>query len=207
MTIPLDQQEHNRKGLVRAGRLFSNIVSPPVIFGVMGLALSLQALPLAQALPWAATYIFVVSVLPILFVLWLLKTGRISELHMSDTGERHWPYLIAVVCGFIIYGLVVIFDGPQLLKCLAVFNIITLAVLGVINVWWLISFHATAIAAAWTITGLVFGWPASLLVLPFVIGVVVVRLYLKRHTVTQVVAGLALGVIAVWSLTWVGCFI
>ena len=107
MTSPLDQQEHNRKGLVRAGRLFSNIVSPPVIFAVMGLALSLKALPLAQALPWAATYGFVVSLLPIIFVLWLLKTDRIRELHMSDTDERHLPYLIAVICGFIIYGLVV----------------------------------------------------------------------------------------------------
>ena len=207
MISPLDQQEHNRKGLVHAGRLFSNFVSPPVIFAVMGLALSLKVLPLAQALPWAATYGFVVSLLPILFVLWLLKTGRISELHMSDTGERHLPYLIAVICGFIIYGLVALFDGPQLLKCLAVFNIVTLAILGVVNVWWLISFHATAIAAAWTIIGLVFGWPASLLVLPFVIGVVVVRLFLKRHTPAQVVAGLALGVFTVWSLTWFGCFI
>ena len=207
MISPLDQQEHNRKGLVRAGRLFSNIVSPPVIFAVMGLALSLKALPLAQALPWAATYSFVVSLLPILFVLWLLNTGRIRELHMSDTGERHLPYLIAVISGLIIYGLVVLYDGPQLLKCLAAFNIVTLAILGLINARWLISFHATAIAAAWTIIGLVYGWSASLIVLPFVIGVVVVRLYLKRHTPAQIVAGLALGVIAVWSLTWFGCFI
>ena len=126
---------------------------------------------------------------------------------MSDTSERHLPYLIAVICGFIMYSLVVLFDGPQLLKCLAVFNIVTLAALGVINARWLISFHATAIAAAWMITGLVFGWAASLLVLPFVIGVVVVRLFLKRHTLAQVVAGLALGIISVWSLTWFGCFI
>ncbi len=206
MSSPLDQQEHNRKGLVRAGRLFSNFVSPPVIFAVMGLALSLKILPLERALPWAAVYGFVVSLLPIIFVLWLLKTGRINELHMSDTSERHLPYLIAVVCGLFIYGLVTLFDGPPLLKCLAIFNIVTLAVLGVINVRWLISFHATAIAAAWAIIGLVFGWEASLLVLPFVIGVVVVRLYLKRHTLSQVVAGLALGILSVWSLTLFGCF-
>lgn len=207
MTSPLDQQEHNRTGLIRAGRLFSNFVSPPVIFAVMGLALSLKALPWAQALPWAATYGFVVSLLPILFVLWLLRTGRISELHMSDTGERHLPYLIAVICGLIVYSLVLFFDGPPLLRCLAIFNIVTLAVLGLINARWLISFHATAIAAAWIIIGLVFGWAASLIVLPFIIGVVVVRLFLKRHTPAQVVAGLALGVAAVWILTWFGCFV
>ena len=207
MTSPRDWHASDRTGLTRAARLFSNIVSPPVIFAIIGLALSLKALPPAQALPWAATYGFMVSLLPILFVLWLLKTNRIGELHMSATGERHLPYLIAVICGFIIYGFVVSFDGPQLLRCLAVFNIIALTFLGLINARWLISFHATAIAAAWMITGLVFGWMASLIIMPFVIGVVVVRLYLKRHTLAQVVAGLALGIITVWSLTWFGCFI
>jgi membrane-associated phospholipid phosphatase len=206
MTSPLDQQEHNRTGLVKAGRLFSNLVSPPVIFALVGLALSLKVLPLPAALAWAAVYGFVVSLLPIVFVLWLLRTGRIRELHMSNTGERHLPYLIAVACGVIVFGLVRLFEGPQLLSCLALFNIVTLTALGLINTRWLISFHATAIAAAWMIIGLVYGWIASIFVLPFLFGVVFVRLYLKRHTIAQVIAGLALGIGAVWSLTFFGCF-
>ena len=207
MSTPLDQQEHNRKGAIAFARLFSNIVSPPVIFAVMGLALALQALPLGQALAWAASYGFVVSLLPILFVLWLLRTGRIGELHMSNTAERHLPYLVAVLCGILIYGIVAWLDGPEVLKCLAVFNIITLSILGLINARWLISFHATAIAAAWTISGLAFGWIASFVVLPFVVGVIIIRLYLKRHTAAQIIAGLLLGVLSVISLTLFGCFI
>ena len=207
MTIPLDQQEQNRKGLVRIARLFSNIVSPPVIFAVLGLALSLQALPLTEALIWAAINGFVLSLLPILFVLWLLRTGRIGELHMSNTDERHLPYFVAVVCGVLMYGIVAIFDGPQMLQCLALFDILALSALGIINTRWLISFHATAISAAWVIIGLVFGWTASLLVLPFVIAVIVVRLYLKRHSPAQIIAGLVLGVFSVWCLTWLGCFV
>jgi len=207
MTIPLDQQEQNRKGLVRIARLFSNIVSPPVIFAVLGLALSLQALPLTEALIWAAINGFVLSLLPILFVLWLLRTGRIGELHMSNTDERHLPYFVAVVCGVLMYGIVAIFDGPQMLQCLALFDILALSALGIINTRWLISFHATAISAAWAIIGLVFGWTASLLVLPFVIAVIVVRLYLKRHSPAQIIAGLVLGVFSVWCLTWLGCFV
>jgi len=207
MTIPLDQQEQNRKGLVRIARLFSNIVSPPVIFAVLGLALSFQALPLTEALIWAAINGFVLSLLPILFVLWLLRTGRIGELHMSNTDERHLPYFVAVVCGVLMYGIVAIFDGPQMLQCLALFDILALSALGIINTRWLISFHATAISAAWAIIGLVFGWTASLLVLPFVIAVIVVRLYLKRHSPAQIIAGLVLGVFSVWCLTWLGCFV
>jgi len=206
MTIPLDQQEHNRKGLVQFARLFSNIVSPPVIFAVMGLALALQSLPIPQALIWAAINGFIISLLPILFVLWLLRTGRIGELHMSNTRERHLPYLVGVVCGALMLALVIFLNGPKSLQCLALFDIITLSALGIINIRWLISFHATAIIAAWAITGLVFGWGLSFFVLPFVIAVIVIRLYLKRHTTMQVLAGLLLGTISVYALTLIGCF-
>jgi membrane-associated phospholipid phosphatase len=207
MTTPLDHQVQNRKGLVRLARIFSNIVSPPVIFAILGLALALQALPMPDSLIWAVIYGFVISLLPILFVIWLLNTGRIMELHMSDTSERHLPYLVGVACGALLYGIVVIFDGPQLLKCLALFDMLILSALGIINTRWLISFHASAISAAWVITGLMFGWAASLIVVPFVIAVVIVRLYLKRHSPAQVAAGFLLGVISIWCLTLLGCFL
>lgn len=207
MNSPRDWHASDRTGLTRAARLFSNIVSPPVIFAVMGLVLSLYSLPLAQALTWAAVYGLFVSLLPILFVLWLLSTGRVAELHMSDTGERQLPYVVAVVCAIVFLIIVRLAGGPELLRCLGIFNVIALSALALINTRWLISFHATAVAAAWTIVGLVFGWQASLLVLPLVAVVIVVRLYLKRHSVAQVIAGLALGVGSVWALTLIGCFV
>lgn len=207
MTTPLDQDEHNRKGIVQFARVFSNIISPPVIFATMGLALALYSLPLRQALIWSAVNGFVISLLPILFVLWLLSTGQIGELHMSNTAERHMPYIVAVICGVLMYTIVTMFNGPWLLQCLALFDILALSALGIINTRWLISFHATAISAAWAITGIVFGWLASLLVLPFVIAVITVRLYLKRHSPAQIIAGLALGVASVWCLALFGCFV
>ncbi len=207
MSTPRDWHESDRTGLTRAARLFSNIVSPPVIFAVMGLVLSLYALPLPQALAWAALYGLFVSLMPILFVLYLLNTGRVKELHMSDKGERHLPYVVAVVSAIVFLIIVRLADGPQLLRCLSIFNVVALTALALINMRWLISFHATAVAAAWTITALVFGWQASLIVLPVVALVVAVRLFLKRHTVAQVIAGLALGVASVWVLTLIGCFV
>lgn len=207
MTSPRDWHASDRTGLTRAARLFSNIVSPPVIFSVMGLVLSLYSLPLAQALTWAAIYGIFVALLPILFVLYLLNTGRVAELHMSDTGERHLPYFVAVASSIVFLVIANLADGPELLRCLGIFNVIALTALAAVNTRWLISFHATAVAAAFTIIGLVFGWQASLLVLPLVVLVVAVRLYLKRHTVAQVIAGLALGVGSVWALTLIGCFV
>jgi hypothetical protein len=207
MTSPRDWHAHDRTGLTLVARLFSNIVSPPVIFAVMGLVLSLYSLPLLQALAWAAIYGLFVSLLPIIFVLWLLSTGRVAELHMSDTRERNIPYVVAVVCSIVFLILANLADGPPLLRCLGLFNVVALSALALINTRWLISFHATAVAAAWAISFLVFGLQASLLVLPVVLLVVVVRLYLKRHTVAQIIAGLTLGVASVWVLTVIGCFV
>ncbi|MBE2220956.1 MAG: hypothetical protein IAF02_05420 [Anaerolineae bacterium] len=207
MAKPLDHYEEQRTGTVKAARLFSNIVSPPVLFALLGLAFALYERPSLNGLLWAAVYGFFVSLLPILIVLYLLKTGRIAELHMSNTRERHIPYLSAVLSAGIAFLLITFFDGPELLRCLTIFNMIELATLGVINAFWLISMHATGIMATFLLVGLVFGWAYSLIVLPFVFLVCAVRLYLRRHTVMQVIAGLGLGLVTVYFMTLIGCFV
>jgi len=207
MSAPLDRDIHNRTGLVKFARIFSNIVSPPVMFALLGIAIPLKTLPFWQGFGWAAVYGLLVSLAPILVVLYLLKIGYISELHMSNTSERHLPYATAVAFALLAFGIVSWFDGPELLRCLLIFNIIELILLGVINIWWLISIHTTGVMATWLIVGLVWGWTASLIVVPFVIAVSWVRLYLKRHTPGQVFAGFALGIVSVLSLTLIGCFV
>ncbi|MCA9919621.1 MAG: hypothetical protein KC445_16800 [Anaerolineales bacterium] len=206
--LPLDFLAHNRTGFVKAARIFSNVVSPPVMFAVVGLAFGLYALPSWIGFLWAAVYGLLVSLAPILVVLFLLKTGRIAELHMSNTRERNIPYISAVLFAAVAYGLIAAFDGPELLRCLAIFNVIELAGLAIINHFWLISLHATGAMATAVLVTLVFGWTAGLLVgIPLVVSVCWVRLFLKRHTVAQVVAGLALGTAVVLILVPFGCFV
>lgn len=177
------------------------------MFALVGLALALRELPFWRALAWAAIYGFFVSLVPILFVLYMLKTKRIAELHMSSTRERHLPYLLAIFFAAATYLLVTWGNGPVLIRCLTIFNVTELVLLAVINVFWLISIHATGIMSTLMIVGLVFGWAAGfVIVLPFVIAVCAVRLYLKRHTPLQLAAGLALGVVSVSALTLIGCF-
>jgi membrane-associated phospholipid phosphatase len=206
MHRPRDHHAAARVGAVRAARIFSNVVSPPVMFAVLGLALALYETAFWQALSWAALYGFFVSLTPILFILYLLRTGRIGELHMSNTAERHLPYLVAVLCALFALALFTLWDGPELLRCLLIFNVVELVALGLINVYWLISIHATGIVATVLIVGLVFGTPAALLLLPLVGLVIWVRLFLRRHTPGQVAGGLALGVLSVQALVWLGCF-
>lgn len=208
MSKPKDHHAHDRIGAVRVARLLSNIISPPVMFAVVGIAFALHEHPFWPGFGYAAAYGLIVSLAPILVVLYLLKTGRIAELHMSNTSERHIPYLSAVICAVLAYLLLTVLDASQLMRCLTIFNILELVALGVIDVFFLISIHATGITATFVLVGLIFGWPTSLLtVLPFVILVIYLRLYLKRHTPFQLVTGMFLGAASVLLLVPFGCFV
>ena len=183
------------------------MVSPPVIFAILALALSWHELGFRDGLLWAAVYGFWVSLAPILFVLYLLKTGHIADLHMNTSKERRWPYVASVLGAVVALLFLLIFEGPELLRCLAIFSIIELAALSIITNFWMISIHTTSISAATMIVGLVFGLLPALLLLPLVIIVSWVRLYLRRHTWAQVIAGLTLGVVSVYATTLFGCFV
>lgn len=208
MSTPRDFHKKSHTGRIKTARLFSNIVSPPVMFAILGLVFALYEEPNLTGLLWAAVYGFWISLAPILVVLYLLKTGRIKELHMSDTNERHLPYVTAVLCALIAFAIISIFKGPELLRCLTIFNTLELIALGLINIKWLISLHSTGITAAFLLVGLVLGWIyAIVIVLPFVFLVSYVRLYLKRHTPGQIIAGILLGIATVWIMTLIGCFV
>lgn len=207
MTTPRDTHEADRTGMVRVGRILSNIISPPIMFAAIGLALGVYERPFWPGLAWGFLYGLLVALIPILAVVYLMRIGRIGELHMSNTHERHIPYLISVISGTVAFLILTLFDGPELLRCLAILSIITLGVLGLINTKWLISIHATAAAATWMIATVVFGWTVSVILLPLVILISAIRLYLKRHTTAQVLAGLALGASAVLVMRAMGCFV
>lgn len=207
MTVPRDTHKADRIGMVRVARTLSNIISPPIMFAITGLVLGVYERPVWPGFAWGAVYSLLIALSPMIVILYLMRVGRIRDLHMSATNERHIPYLTAVVSGAVAYLLLVLFDGPDLLRCLAILSIITLGTLGLINTRWLISIHATAAAATWLIATLIFGWTVGLLLLPLVILIALIRLYLRRHTPAQVLAGIALGLSTVILMRAFGCFI
>jgi membrane-associated phospholipid phosphatase len=196
----------NTEGLVKAARIFSNIISPPVIFAGVGMALSWAVLPFWEGLIWAVIFGFWVSLMPSLLVGFMLRTGRITDLHMSNIRDRRWPDLASVVGSFIALATIHFLDGPELLRCLAIFAAIELSALAIITNFWLISIHATSMSAASIIIGLVYGWETFAIMLPMTALVVWIRLFLRRHDIYQVVAGLGLGAATVAIVLLLGCF-
>ncbi|MCB0009067.1 MAG: hypothetical protein KDE04_21520 [Anaerolineales bacterium] len=206
MPTPKDMQAGDRVGLVKAARIFSNVISPPIMFAALGLAIALSERPFWPGFGWAWVYGLLISGAPILVVLFLLYTNRIAELHMSNTRERHIPYISAVFFAVVAYLILRFAGGPAGLICLAIFNIIELSALGIINAYWLISLHSAGMTATVVIVALVFGWLPALCLLPLLLLVVYARLFLKRHNMAQILAGIALGAGAVLILVPFGCF-
>lgn len=205
MAQPRDYSSHTTVGAIRVARVFSNIVSPPVIFATLGLVLALDELPFWQGLLWAAIFGFWVSLVPILFVANLLRKGQITDLHMNTTRERRSPYIVSVIGAIVAYLFIVLFGGPNLLKCLAVTTIVSLAILAIVTNFWMISIHATSMTAATVIVYLVFGPLFGLLLVPLLLLVSWVRIYLKRHNLAQIMAGIFVGGITALAIFTLGC--
>lgn len=202
--VPLDFQSDGRSRAVRAARLLSDILSPPAAFAAAGLVMSWLDRPGLAGLAWGALYGFLASLLPVLFVVYSYRTGRVSDMHMSDPQERQAPYLIGLVGAGVAWLLVRQFAGAPLLQGLVLCHIAVMIGLTAWNYLQLISAHIASLAAIALYAGIGIGPVAGLLLAPVVVLMIYVRFYLKRHTRGELVLGLFTGAAAIAVLVVLG---
>jgi hypothetical protein len=188
----------------RFARIYSNLFSPPLVSAVLGFVIAWAELSFWPGLMWGAMFGILISLVPVLVVVYLLKTGRVGDLHMRQQRERHLPYLISFAGAGLALFVTFVVDGSPLLRGLAVCNVIGLGALGLINVYWLISNHSATMMMATTFVGIAFGALAGLTLTPLVALTVWARLSLRRHTPAQLVAGLLVGAAPVLILANLG---
>jgi membrane-associated phospholipid phosphatase len=135
------------------------------------------------------------SIGPMLYVFWLYSTDRISDLDMSVRSERETVFSIFLV--FYLVGAVVLWSlhAPRVMVAVMLGYFASTVVVGYITRYWKISTHALGITAPLVALSLLYGRQP----LPFFVLVPMVcwaRVYLKAHTVMQVVAGALLAVVS-----------
>ena len=144
---------------------------------------------------------FFTSIGPMLYIFWLYASDRISDLDMSIREERE-----KVFGAFVIFYLLGTFTlwathSPTLLiAAMAGYTLATIIV-QYITRYWKISTHALGITAPLVALTLLYGRQP----LPFLVLIPMVcwaRVYLKAHTVMQVIAGAALGTGCVVFFFW-----
>ncbi len=142
------------------------------------------------------TSTFFTSIGPMLYVLWLYATDRISDLDMSVRSERERVFGIFVV--FYALGTLALWQlhAPALLTATMAGYTCASLVTQYITRYWKISTHALGVAAPLVVLIYLY----RLQPLPFLILIPIVcwsRVWLRAHTVLQVVAGTALGIASV----------
>jgi membrane-associated phospholipid phosphatase len=137
---------------------------------------------------------FFTSIGPMLYVFWLYSTGRISDLDMSVRTEREVVFSTFVV--FYLLGSVVLWalHAPRVMVAAMVGYFVSTLIVGYITRFWKISTHALGITAPMVALFLLYGRAP----LPFFVLIPMVcwaRVYLKAHTIAQVLAGAGLATV------------
>jgi membrane-associated phospholipid phosphatase len=140
---------------------------------------------------------FFTSIGPMIYVFWLYATDRISDLDMSVRHERESVFGAFVV--FYLLGTIALWytHAPKLLVAAMAGYTLSTFIVQYITRYWKISTHALGITAPLVAMTLLYGRGP----LPFLILIPMVcwaRVYLKAHTLAQVVAGAVIGTASVF---------
>jgi membrane-associated phospholipid phosphatase len=136
---------------------------------------------------------FFLSIGPMLYVFWLYANDRISDLDMSVRAEREMIFTAFVVFDLFGAGALWLVHAPRLMIAAMLGYLVSTLIVQYITRYWKISTHAIGITAPLAALTLIYGRQP----LPFMVLIPMVcwaRVYLKAHTVMQVLAGCTLAI-------------
>ncbi len=151
-------------------------------------------------------------ILPSLGIYILYKLGHISDFRLHERTERTIPYLINFACYVACYLYLYRFGIPSWIIAFIAGAIVALIISLFINRYWKISAHMVAAGSMVTLVFLMsfYGLMLTPYILPLQIASVLLagaigssRILLNRHTLGQVGAGFALGILCCGSMFFI----
>ncbi len=183
-----------RRPQISWARLISDVLSPPVIWGVLAFPIAFrEADSRDQALLWAFTYTIMVCILPAIYIGWMVWRGHITDIHLKERKERIRPFIVSVIGTGLAWATLSLMGAPRLLPVFALVSLVLLLTMTLVTLVWQISMHVMSIACAVVATGALYGLGPALLISPLIPVVGVARIKLRRHTLAEVIAGGLLG--------------
>lgn len=185
---------------------FISIILHPIFMPLLALYLSLQSIPsLGFAINPYLNYIYGIIIgctilLPLLTIFFLIKTGKVSSLEMSDHKERSLPLFRTVIWMFLGFYMLnnILFYAP-ILKAEIIGAILIILFAAIISKFWKISLHLLAIGGVvgvFIALQIMFGGVLYLLLIFIVLSGIlgVARIDQKAHNHAQIYVGFLLGV-------------
>ncbi len=203
---PLDTNPSRSTKRIRVARLYSDIFSPPSAFAMFGFITAWSTMSFWRGSLHAAIFGSLSSLLPLGFIIFQMKQGVIDDIHLGNAEDRKIPYIIGVLGAVIAYFVLSWMDTSRIFLNYILINIIGLISLGIINSRWLISAHTSTITAITTFSGFAFSPQVALGLSPLIIITIIIRYYLKRHTIKELISGFLVGLGSVLVLVALGLF-
>lgn len=171
----------------RIAYVISQVGSPPVLSlaGFIVLAAATHAWILA------GLYALLAILTPLAYLVWLVRSGEVTDLDVQLREQRKKPMLFTLLCGALAWAALLLSHAPVPMLVLAGALWIQMGIVFIITLWWKISVHCASAATVTTLTGCIVGTLLPLLIaLPLIAWS---RVYLRRHTPAQTIAGTLLG--------------
>lgn len=174
-------------------RWISHVVSPHIVGVVLTSAIALRYGDKPwEILLWLILILPLIVLPPLIYFVWLVHKGTLKDIYMPQREGRLWPLTVLMTWLLVCLGLIHYWQVPVIVEIFVLATTVLVGVLGLITLFWKISFHGATITAAVTTTVLLAGysaWPVVFLV-PLVGWA---RVRLKRHTPRQVIYGSLVG--------------
>lgn len=156
---------------------------------------------LRQFLPWMLTFFLFAIIIPGFYILWLLESHRISDIHMAKLSDRKIPFLVGAVSSIIGAVLLYFLHAARPVFVISVIYAVNSTVIALVTQYWKISVHTGTFASIATISVILFGtqfWWLYLLLVPLAWA----RIFRRRHTIWQTVMGAALMSLLTLATFW-----
>jgi membrane-associated phospholipid phosphatase len=193
--LAVDAEEHvivepkSKPVHVRIARLVSNILAPASIsLPFIVLVALYHAQNVMRALLYAGITLFFLSLGPFIYILIAVRVGKISDVDVSRRTERAGPFLFGISSVLAGWLVLILLHGPENLQTLLFITAVSGIVMMVTTLWWKISIHSSSMGGVATILTAFYG----AVMLPTFLLLILVswsRVVLRRHTVSQVIAG------------------
>jgi hypothetical protein len=162
------------------------------LLAIAGIILSAQATQTSTAWVWAGFYILVAVSLPVGYVLWLVRHGKVTDFDLQVREQRRYPFLVTLLSTLIAWLVLYWGQAPFELMLLTGVAWLQIVLLLTITLRWKISAHCASVAGFVVWTWILFGVMAAPLILLIPL-VAWSRLRLQRPDLPQTVAGTVLG--------------
>ncbi len=193
------------KNIILTARVVSMVFTPfylPIV-GLMALFFLsyLSLMPTAYKLQVLTLVYFFTILLPTVLIHLYRKYNGWNLIELGHREKRMVPYVISILCYFFCVYIMDMLHIPHFMGTIVSAALAIQIVCALINVWWKISTHTSAIggvAGALFVFGELFGfnpvwWLCLVMILAGLMGTS--RMILRQHSLLQVVAGFWVGVI------------